>query len=490
MVDDLLKLSDCWGQVRGDAIDIAPLISFEQALESSILRRTISREECLRSILSNLNHQRLIPLLFMLPRRWRLEQAALPRSLRNLGSLLEHGLVSPLLLAALADDLQHLISPGDKESTRRGNALERWCQRSIVLVDGDSLSLPTDLDDLQACSCPNSRSESPGALARAGKAISTEVEWSNHGLLFQQAQDARLRNRMLAQVLNVLGSNSLPPASRIAAPFRFEGADRGSALITHFKARGWQCRARFRASIASFGLGASIRDGVGDSDRWAQIPLAVPYRTGLHDSRGEEHQALLPHCSLELELKPDLGEPFLLQYYQGTEGLNGWAALNDLHRPWQNDRTNGTVAYPGPVLTGETLTTALDLCDLMGAVHNSAAMRNGLTLGGYGALGFCIDSTAILEVALRNKTHFFPLTLGGRWRQLLDDQLNQLLESGLEASPETVERYRQSLETTPQDLFVNRSSKEEAKRRLLASQPPHSPFCLVRSLNGECGTSP
>ena len=118
MVDDLLKLSDCWGQVRGDAIDIAPLISFEQALESSILRRSISREECLRSILSNLNHQRLIPLLFMLPRRWRLEQAALPRSLRNLGSLLEHGLVSPLLLAALADDLQHLISPGDKESTR------------------------------------------------------------------------------------------------------------------------------------------------------------------------------------------------------------------------------------------------------------------------------------------------------------------------------------------------------------------------------------
>ena len=486
MADDLLTLSDRWGDGQGDSTDIAPLISFEQALESSVMRRRINREQFLRSILSNLNHQRLVPLLFMLPRRWRLEQAALPRSLRNLGSLLEHGLVSPLLLAALADDLQHLIHHGVEESKSRVHALERWCQRSIALVDGGSLSLPSDLDGLQACACPSSRSESPGALARALKGISAELQWSNQGLLFLQAQDARLRNRVFAQVLNVLGSNHLPPTARTSAPFRFEGFDRGSALITHLLARGWQCRARFRASIASFGLGASILNG----DRWAQIPLAVPYRTGLSDSRGVERHALLPHCSLEMELKPDLGDPFLVQYYQGTEGLNGWAALNDLHRPWQNDRTNGTVAYPGPMLTGETLTAALDLCELMGAVHNSAALRNGLTLGGYGALGFCIDSTAILEVAVRQKTHFFPLTLGGRWRQLLDDQLNQLLESGLDAGAETVERYRQSLEATPQDLFVNRGSKEEAKRRLLASQPPHSPFSLVRSLNGECRASP
>ena len=106
-----------------------------------------------------------------------------------------------------------------------------------------------------------------------------------------------------------------------------------------------------------------------------QVPLAVPYRTGLLD-HGEELEALLPHCSLELELTPpDAPAPTLLQYYQGTEGFNGWAAMNDLHRPWQNDRTNGSVAYPGEPIEAAQLDLALDLCDLMAAVHNSAATQ-------------------------------------------------------------------------------------------------------------------
>jgi hypothetical protein len=39
-----------------------------------------------------------------------------------------------------------------------------------------------------------------------------------------------------------------------------------------------------------------------------------------------------------------------------------------------------------------------------------------LHLGGYGAIGFCIDSTALLEQALTGSTNMFPLTLGGLWR--------------------------------------------------------------------------
>ena len=299
MADDLLKLSDSWGHSQGDGTDIAPLVPFEQALESSSLRRNISRDDFLKATLTQLNHQRLIPLLFMLPRRWRLQPASLPRSLRNLGSLLEHGLVSPLLLAALADDLQHLITSESEESATPINAMDRWCQRSIDLDDGSTRLLPTDLLGLQTFSSPDSPSPCSGALARAVKGFSAELQWSNQGLPFQQSQKARLRNRVLAQVLNVLGSNRLPPSPCTSEPFRFESFDRSSALITHLIARGWQCRAHFRASIASFGLGACTRDG----DRWAQIPLAVPYRTGLRDSRGEERRALLPHCSLEMELK-------------------------------------------------------------------------------------------------------------------------------------------------------------------------------------------
>ncbi|PTU02301.1 hypothetical protein DBR45_13020, partial [Pseudomonas sp. HMWF031] len=138
MADDLLKLSDSWGHSQGDGTDIAPLVPFEQALESSSLRRNISRDDFLKSTLTQLNHQRLIPLLFMLPRRWRLQPAALPQSLRNLGGVLEHGLLSPLLLAALADDLQHLIAHEGKRQPAKKNAMDRWCQRSIDLDDASS----------------------------------------------------------------------------------------------------------------------------------------------------------------------------------------------------------------------------------------------------------------------------------------------------------------------------------------------------------------
>ena len=215
------------------------------------------------------------------------------------------------------------------------------------------------------------------------------------------------------------------------------------------------------------------------------MPLAVPYRTGLLNADGEEIQALMPHCSLEMELQPPENSSLLLQYYQGVEGLNGWAALNELQRPWQNDRSNGTVNNPANEISGEQLGETLDLCELMGAVHNSEAQFSHLHMGGYGALGFCIDSTALLEHAITGQTHLFPLTLGDLWRQRLQRQLQQLLSAGLQVTDDSVNRYRQSLEQLPQDLFHNGQSRSEAQRRLTASQPKHSPFTLVRALNGE-----
>ena len=146
------------------------------------------------------------------------------------------------------------------------------------------------------------------------------------------------------------------------------------------------------------------------------------------------------------------------------------------------------MAYPTDELRDQPLEEALDLCELMGAVHNSEAQLSDLHGGGYGALGFCIDSTALVELAITGTTSLFPLTLGDLWRQRLLRQLQQLLEAGLEAPDSCVERYRNSLEQLPQDLFHSSGTRSDAQRRLQLSQPRHSPFALVRALNGE--TSP
>ena len=176
-----------------------------------------------------------------------------------------------------------------------------------------------------------------------------------------------------------------------------------------------------------------------------------------------------------------------LQYYQGTEGLCGWEALNDLHRPWQNDRHNGTVRYLGERYVGERLAQALELCESIALVHNLEASALRLRIGGYGALGFCIDSSALLQQILEGRCDLFPILLSGIWRERLLRRCRAIEEStGLE-----LESYRQALEALPHDGSVMGAAAEQAKRRLLACQPLKSPFGLVQRLVAESpGESP
>ena len=102
-------------------------------LETSSLRRGISREQLLSELLRDLDHRRVIPLIGMLPRGWRMAPAVLPERLRGIATLLEDGLLSPLLLAALADDLQHLLPTAENQPL---SALELWRQPSVALKPG------------------------------------------------------------------------------------------------------------------------------------------------------------------------------------------------------------------------------------------------------------------------------------------------------------------------------------------------------------------
>jgi hypothetical protein len=490
-----LSISEHWGELAEDRTDQAPLISLSTALETSWLRQGIRRDAFLGELLKGLHQRRLVPLLAMLPRGWRLAPAALPERLRGIGSLLEQGLVSPLLLGALADDLQHLI-PHPQEHDSHLDGLDRWCARDISTPAGVPLPLPQSLQGWQDLARQlDEGDQDSGTESLAGPlpeqslgSLGAGLVWRNHGLQALQNGHCRSANRVMAQVFNALGANGLPSRSGAASePYQFEGMDRPRQLVAWLQQHGWHCRGRIRASVASFGLGASCPS---ESGVWQQVPLAVPYRTGLM-RHGLEIESLLPHCSLELELQaPEEEAPVLMQYYQGTEGLNGWAPLNDLERPWQNDRQNGTVAYPGEAFEDDQLGLALDLCDLMAAVHNSTASDGHLRFGGYGALGFCIDSTALLEQAMTGRSNLFPLTLGGLWRERLGLQLEKLLDAGLRPGQQgdqedVVSRYRQALEQLPQDLSVQGEACIRAEARLIRCQPRHSPFLSVRRLNGE-----
>jgi len=483
-----------------------PLLSLSEALEQTVLASGLSREQLLARLLEGAPAPLRLPLLTLLPRPWRQHTALVPQQLRQLAALLGNSLLSPTLLAALVDDLSHLLPVGPSETA---SALARW-QRPSVDWNGREIPLPTDLEALLGISAaldaampemptlrpaPGSRSGHPGSLlAAAGSAVlerfSGGLQWHNQGLDFTQSDTCRLANQCLAQVFNRLGSNLL---SGEESPWRFEGCTSGISLIRRLRQEGFRLEARLRASIASFGLGASLVDSEGSVH---QVPLALPIRTGLLDRDAQEQRTLLPHAALQLELTRD-DLQLRLQYYQGTEGLCGWQGLNDLQRPWQNDAEKGTVRFVGEPFSAEQLEPLLALTEVIALLHNRQADAHHLRLGGYGALGFCLDTTALLQQAMQGRCDLFPLLLGGLWRERLEMDARELAGS-IEASlgqqaksasgpwlplhQDALESYRRAMAELPLDLAPQGSACDQAWRRLLACLPPQSPFLLVQEL--------
>lgn len=460
----------------GDWPCSVPLLSLQEALEHSVFRSGLSRQAWLQRLARSLNHPALIPLLWLLPRGWRLAPAWLPPRLRTLAGVLERGLLTPTVLAALADDLPHLL-PARAHSAPGPLAL--W-------ADAAGPSLPTHLEGLVALA--------PGGAATAEPLLPSPVcrrhpaeqgrlaelmgglVWGNQGLSPEQSPQELLRNSGCARALNRLAANALG-----GDPWWLEGCGTAAEVVIALERRGWQVWAQLRCSVTSFGLGASLPLASGEG--WSQVPIALPIRTGLLDGYGWERLSLLPHCCLEMEWRR--GEQAIrLQFYQGVEGLCGWEGLNDLHRPWQNDRHNGTIHYFGERYVGERLTAALDLCDGIALVHNLEASERHLSHGGYGPLGLCIDSAALLQQCLEERCQVFPVLLGGIWRERLQIRCRQVMDTAPLHGGQlaALGRYQHALQTLPFDGFQQGASAADAVARLRVCQPESSPFVLVETV--------
>lgn len=475
---DPLGLDPAW-------VGAPPLIALEEALNHDLLASGLSRQEFIRRLLARVHHSSLIPLLWLLPRRWRLTPAELPESLRDLGVVLRDQLLSPLLLASLFDELGHLLPPPDRAQP---SALELW-RGGREALPSTIAALLAEAEQASCRSVPPPPTPSPTPPATPAGPGPTLV-WHNTGLPAGPSPRQGQANRLLARVLNRLGARLAGPAplsSELAG--RFEGCGTTAELFDRFQAGGWQLRARWRSSIASFGLGASLHL---PERGWCQVALALPMRTGFLDAQGQERLTLLPHCALELELSRG-DDQLLVQWYQGTEGLCGWEPLNDQPRPWQNDRANGTVRYADAIRSEPELARLARLTEVVALVHNRLASSRQLLLGGYGPLGLCIDSVALLQQALSGSCDHYPLLLHGIWRQyLLAESL--AIEPRLAAESAALlaanRSYQQALEALPIDLAHHGSERSNAWGRLRSTLPLVSPFALVQRIQADLQPDP
>jgi len=454
----LLSDTDPLALVEGWPCEVA-LTSFEKALELSVFRSGLSRADWLKRLANELHKPQLLPLLWLLPRQWKLTPAHLPARLQALAGLLERSLLTPGLLAALADDLPHLWP---EASATPKNPLALWSSTGAA-------GLPRQLKQLLAITTtePDPKRSTP-----TGGELSGGLLWHNSGLHHEQPPDERERNRVCAQVLNRLAANRLG-----GEIWSIDHCTSSDAWLNQLQKSGWHTQAQLRCSVASFGLGASLPQNNGG---WSQVPLALPMRSGLLGRDGQELRSLLPHSCLELELRCH-EQVFRLQYYQGTEGLCGWEPLNDLQRPWQNDRRNGTVHYLGESYRGERLLELVDLCEVIALIHNLEASDRQLPRGGYGALGFCIDSSALIQQVMEGQCQLYPVLMGGIWRERLIQRTAQLEGQ----AGRWLEPYRHALLNLPHDGSLHGAAAAAARNRLLECQPRSSPFALVQRLSAE-----
>ncbi|MFN9991392.1 MAG: arginine repressor, partial [Cyanobacteriota bacterium] len=140
--------------------------------------------------------------------------------------------------------------------------------------------------------------------------------------------------------------------------------------------------------------------------------------------------------------------------------------------------------YFGERYTGKRLADVLDLCDGMALVHNLEASERHLLHGGYGPLGLCIDSAALLQQALEGRCQVFPVLLGGIWRERLLKRSQRVLATAPlgEGQRRTLEGYQRALGALPYDGFLQGAGAAQALERLRACQPSSSPFVLVGAL--------
>ena len=174
-----------------------------------------------------------------------------------------------------------------------------------------------------------------------------------------------------------------------------------------------------RSAITTFGLACCIKEEEDDDSSWTNVPVAFFFRTGYErtfDQRPAYFSA--PHGGMDMKIAGPLvgtdaatGKPHRcdIQFYMAIEGLCGWHSNHNPAVPWIAS-TSTTDIYDRP-----TTLRAIRMSGLLACAFNSIGTEMDLPFGGYGVLGVCNDTAALVDFAVRGSTNMYPLLSTGRF---------------------------------------------------------------------------
>ena len=164
-----------------------------------------------------------------------------------------------------------------------------------------------------------------------------------------------------------------------------------------------------RSTITTFGMAACVKEVDGS---WTNIPIAFFFRTGYesHRQRPAYYHAL--HGGIDLKIEgPLVGQSNKcnIQFYMAIEGMCGWHSNHNVDVPWV-EPVSTTRIYDQ-----EEALMAVRMSGILACTFNQIGTEMDLPFGGYGVLGVCNDTAAIIDFAVRGETNMYPLLSTGRF---------------------------------------------------------------------------
>jgi hypothetical protein len=245
----------------------------------------------------------------------------------------------------------------------------------------------------------------------------------NGGCMMAVSEGQAKVNQVFAVVCNKLAANSLvglgvssyepKEAFLVQVPDHPTPVDSVEDLIQALEQTGHTASVRIFANTTSFGVGLCIKE---NDATYTQIPLAYPLSTGLyaHDENGDDLDVvtLMQHAAVSLYVTGPLITT-RVDWCLSINGMTGWGPEQEINRMWTRDDSARTWHAEEELSTAAGRRSALRLTTASSAALNVAASEEQLLMGGYGALGVCIDSVAAIQQSISGKCTLYPLILGG-----------------------------------------------------------------------------
>jgi hypothetical protein len=290
-----------------------------------------------------------------------------------------------------------------------------------------------------------------------------------------------IRNRLFAVLFNRLAHNYYNKEQGIKEEFaiKFAGIhiDTPRSFLWTLMETGHEVEVCPRGTITTFGMAACIKEQDGS---WTHVPLSYFVRTGYESESSRPAHAGVPHGGMDLNISGALvgkNNKCNIQFYMAIEGMCGWHSNHNADVPWKV-ATASTEPY-----TKEMALQAIRMAGLLSVTFNAIGTEQKLPFGGYGVLGVCNDTAALLDQAVRGTTNMYPLVSTGRYLMHIAQRL-VALRIGLCSDPRLEEELKDiqfiiaAIMTISSDLQASPSNVVDGVRRYLACLPKTSVFQL------------